>query len=163
MKARQGFTIIEIIIALAVFLIGSVGVMSLLGIAASSHQRAIALATAARLAEDVFAELQSRMVIDDGTNNGLLSEDKLVPDDIPAGEEVFADSTLYPGFQYKVIFHDINPQAGVEGAEPEVLAVLYVRWPSDGNDFRVGERGDDEPPNNYEGRVFYSVLLRKPW
>ena len=163
MNRNKGFTLIEIIIALAIFVIGSMGVLSLFGIAANSHQRAIAYSTAARLSEDKFTEYQARMVINDGTNNGLLSEDNLIPDDIPTGDETFQEDPDYPGFQYKVIFQDINPEAGLPGAEPEVMAFVYVRWPSEGNDFRVGERGDEEEVNNFEGRVFYAVLLRKPW
>ncbi len=162
-KDNNGFTLVEILIALTVFLIGSVGVISLFGIAASSQQRAIAYSTASRLAEDLFSDLQSRMVIDTGVNRGLLTASKKIPDNYPVEDAIFADSALYRGFQYKIVFTDVSPTSGLPQSEPEILAMIYVRWPSDGNDFRVGEKPDNEPVNNFEGRIFYGILLRKPW
>lgn len=165
MRTRSGFTLVEILIALTIFMIGAVGLISLMGIAASSHQRAIAFSSASRLSEDLFAMLQSKMAINDGTNGGLVPEDGGIPEDIPNDPEAFLPSEKYPGFQYKIMFRDINPASasGVPGAQPEVLAVVYVRWPSEGNDFRAGEKDDGDPANNFEGRVFYSVMLVKPW
>jgi prepilin-type N-terminal cleavage/methylation domain-containing protein len=165
MKAERGFTLVEILIALTVFLIGAVGLISLMGIAATSHQRAISFSSASRLAEDLFAMVQSRMMVNDGSNGGLIPEDQPLPEDIPADPDAFVASAKYPGFEYKVMFQDVNPssQAGLPGAQPEIMAVIYVRWPSEGNDFRAGEKNDSDPPNNFEGRVFYSVILKKPW
>ena len=166
MNKQSGFTLVEILVAMTVFMVGAVGIMSLLGIAASSHQRAISYSSASRLAEDLFSYCQSRMMVDDGNNNGLIPSEGGLPENIPTGgPEAFATSSRYPGFQYKIIFDDINPQsqAGMPGAQPEILAMIYVRWPSEGNDFRVGEKDEDEEPNNFEGRVFYSVMLKKPW
>ena len=165
MKKTSGFTLIEIMISLAIFMVGAAGIISLLGISAGSHQRAIALSTASRLAEDLFAYYQSRMMIDDGSNNGLLPEEGGIPENVPEGDDVFQTSPKYPGFEYKVMFRDINPQSasGLPGAQPEIFALIYVRWTSEGNDFRVGEKDEDDPPNNFEGRVFYSTMLKKPW
>ncbi|GAB4164661.1 MAG: hypothetical protein Kow00107_10930 [Planctomycetota bacterium] len=165
MRSQSGFTLVEILIALAVFLIGAVGLISLMGIAATTHQRAIAYSSAARLSEDLFAMVQSRMMVNDGSNNGLIPQNATIPEDIPADPDAFLPSEKYPGFQYKIVFQDVNPasQAGIPGEQPEIMAVIYVRWPSEGNDFRVGEKGENDPPNNFEGRIFYSVVLKKPW
>jgi len=163
MANRNGFTLVEILVALIVFLVGSMGIISLFGIAASSQTRAIAFSNASRMAEDLFTMLEARMVINDGANNGLLNTGKPLPDNDPVGPDDFKDSAKYPGYQYKLTFFDINPQAGQPGAEPEIMAVIYIRWPSEGNDFRVGAMTGTEQPNNYEGRVFSAVILRKPW
>jgi prepilin-type N-terminal cleavage/methylation domain-containing protein len=163
MTNRNGFTLVEILVALIVFLVGSMGIISLFGIAASSQTRAIAFSNASRMAEDLFTMLEARMVVNDGANNGLLTAGKPLPDNDPPAAADFKDSAKYPGYQYKLTFFDINPQAGQPGAEPEIMAVIYIRWPSEGNDFRVGDMQPTDQPNNYEGRVFSAVILRKPW
>jgi prepilin-type N-terminal cleavage/methylation domain-containing protein len=168
MNRKNGFTLIEILIALTIFLVGSIGVISLFGIAASSQTRAINYSAAARLAEDVFANLQAKMYESD-TGESLLKANQVIPENIPKEDEAFLESSFYKGYSYKVVFFNISNETVPPNPDPnwrpnpEILAVLYVRWFNEGSDFRVGEKKDSDPPNNYEGRVFTGVILKKPW
>jgi type II secretion system protein I len=52
---RAGFTLIEVLIALAVFTVGAAGLLSLYAAAASTHRRAVDRTNAALVAEKVLA------------------------------------------------------------------------------------------------------------
>ena len=92
---KQAFTLIEILLALLIFVIGSVSLWALFISAIETHKRAIDEQQAALLAETLVAELRQQQIvkharlepIKDGTHPG------------------------FPGYRYNVVFSDLGQQA----------------------------------------------------
>ncbi len=57
-NSQDGFTLIEILIALMVLAVGLVGVFALFGLATATHRRGVDAQTVADLATTVFAEIE---------------------------------------------------------------------------------------------------------
>lgn len=59
-RRQAGFTLLEILVALGIFVVAVSSIVSLLLVAASSHKRAVDRTRAALLAEAVFADLEGQ-------------------------------------------------------------------------------------------------------
>jgi len=90
----RAFSLIEILIALAIFMIGMVGVMAALTSAVGLHRRAVDQASASFLAQSILVGAQAQ------------AAQGATPDEISTrenGRYVFRPSTNYPAYDYKII------------------------------------------------------------
>lgn len=62
MTGRRGFTLIEVMVALGVLVIGVTGILAIFAAAASTHRRALEETTAAIIAGSVIAEQRAAFV-----------------------------------------------------------------------------------------------------
>lgn len=60
--SRKGFTLVEILVALAILAIGATSAMSLLAAATAMHKKAVDQVNSAFIAETVVSEIESRML-----------------------------------------------------------------------------------------------------
>jgi prepilin-type N-terminal cleavage/methylation domain-containing protein len=107
-RARAGFTLIEILLAIGILAVGITSVLVLFTMGARSHRRAIDHTRAALLAEAIVNDLQVNPP-GDGDNDGNLD---------PIGHSTRAE---FPGFYYSVTFTRLHD---TEYYRVEVL----VRW-----------------------------------
>lgn len=61
--APRGFSLLEIIVALGIFMVGAASVFSLFAVGAQAHKRAVDMSNAARAAEAIFAELEAKWTV----------------------------------------------------------------------------------------------------
>lgn len=89
-RSQAGFTLLEILVALAVFVVAVSSVMSLLLVAASSHKKAVDNTRVGMLAESVLADLEAQLKL----GKGLLrkTENAVHPDHPGLKYDVFADA-----------------------------------------------------------------------
>lgn len=100
-RGRQlnAFTLVEVLISLAVLALGLVGIMAMIGSATSLHKRAVDQTVAAMVAEKVFEEKQAQAMA------GATPEEMSTKS---GSEYAFARSTMYPSHEYKAICTAIN-------------------------------------------------------
>ncbi len=115
---RSGFTLIEILVALAVFVIGMSSVVYLLVQGAAAQSRARDATTVALLVENVLAELQAdpRFVVGSKFPMG---------DD---GWTAWREHASYPGYEFKVMLYMDNPSSR------RVAAEVHVKYKSQGEE-----------------------------
>ncbi len=78
MRAARGFSLIEVLVAMGVLVVGIVGVLALFAAAADAHRRALEETTAAIIADSVIAE-QRAAFNRNRYGDPLLCEDMPVP------------------------------------------------------------------------------------
>jgi len=156
MNHRQrsaGFSLLEIIVALGIFMVGGVSVMSLFAVGAAHHRRAIDNSNAARAARSIFAELEAKwtLVADAekrrpkksarkgrGKNRDGSDGDYPVPGEGAGPWRVPG----FPQYEYEVEYTPIDPE------ENAVMCTLSIKWKRRG-----------------KGRTqfFKRLLLRRPF
>jgi len=135
----NGFTLTEILIALAILLIGMVGVMAAFASAVGLHKRGIDQTTAAMLAETVLEVTQAAALAGKSCEEMSTFE---------GGRYVFRRSEIYPGYECRVVCTEIN--------EREVKMVADVRLRP--LNARHSGPGDTDPET--DTARFETILLR---
>ncbi|HNZ65775.1 MAG TPA: prepilin-type N-terminal cleavage/methylation domain-containing protein [Planctomycetota bacterium] len=80
-KQQQGFTLIEVLIAMAIFLVGSAGLWGLIATSINTHREAIDEQKIAFLAESIVAELRGvDIVVGRDVKNIVNAKSKNYPD-----------------------------------------------------------------------------------
>jgi prepilin-type N-terminal cleavage/methylation domain-containing protein len=139
-RARRAFTLIEILIALAIMVIGVVGVMALFASAIDLHKRGVDQTTAAMIASSALEVMQTRV------HNGETAEELSTRS---GGEHVFVPSSLYPAYEYKAICTDLNDR--------EVRMILEVRVRP-----REGRQAAASDTEREGGNVRFETILLRP-
>jgi prepilin-type N-terminal cleavage/methylation domain-containing protein len=137
MARNRGFTLIEILMALTIMLVGVVGIYAVFSVGLVNHKRAVDYTTAANLAASVFEDIAANYEVwyADRNGNGIpdLAEDSN-NNGIPDWFELGADGRpRYPipyrrGYLYSVNYernHEV-PQA--------LLVTVRVYWQQAGED-----------------------------
>ena len=124
--AVRGFSLVEILIAMAILAIGMVGVIAGLTAAVDLHKRGIDQTSAALLAETILELKQSEALVG------------LTPDELSTlegGSYVFERSGIYPAYECKVICTPLN-----EREHKMIVEVRVHRAPSPGSPASDTER-----------------------
>ena len=106
----RGFSLIEILIAMAVLVIGMVGVLAVFSSAVGLHKRGVDQTSAALLAETILEGAQA-FALEGQTADQISTRG--------GGRYVFRTSENYPGYQYKMICTELG--------EREYKLVVEVR------------------------------------
>lgn len=114
MRARRqrqaGFTLMEILIALGIFVIAAVSIMSLFMVATSTHKRAVDATRAGMLAETLLSEIDTAA----RTQGAIRAVSKKTP------------HPDYPGMTYTIELKEITPD--------EHKVVVVIHWKREGKD-----------------------------
>lgn len=124
MSARgrtSGFSLIEVVVALAILALGMTSAIALFAAATAAHRTAIHQSQAADLAEWALADIESAL---------LLGADPSELVNNPPTEAIARD---WPGYRLEV---SIVPAAG-EAGEDEALVGVGVLWSTRGRDERL--------------------------
>lgn len=105
LRDRCGFTLVEILIAVAIFSLGMMGILAVFGAATESHRRAVDGAEAAMIASSVASEARAR----------FRGAGSLVP-------VIDAKVEGKPRYRYDVEYVQLDDSAD------EVLMHIKVRW-----------------------------------
>ena len=131
-----GMTLVEVLIALGIFIVGMVGVLSLVTAAMRAQKRAVAEANAAELAETVMAELRAKFETGRVPLGGAGARDISHPD--------------YPDYRYSVRLVPLedtipsDPRARGQAPPKTYFVEVEVAW---------GEGGEKRTA------VFQSVMI----
>jgi type II secretory pathway pseudopilin PulG len=137
--SNRAFTLIEILIALAIMIIGFVGIMAVFASAIDLHKQGVDQTSAAMIASSALEVMQARV------NNGETADELSTRE----GEGyVFVQSTMYPAYEYKAICTDLNDR--------EVRMILEVRVRPRGS----AERAADDTGREGGNIRFETILLR---
>lgn len=110
-QKNTGFTLVEVLVAMGVLMIGLTSALALIAAAASTHKKSIDQTNAAFIAEAVVASVEQR----------LHNVNKL--DELMAADQQIAG---YPLYRYSVFVHPLNQD------QSEVLVAVSVYWDSGG-------------------------------
>ena len=116
-----GFSLIEVLVALAILSLGITSAIALFAAATAAHRTAIYRSQAADLAEWALADIESAL---------LLGAD---PEELVANPPTEAIARDWPGYRVEV---SIRPAAGTQG-EDEALVGVSVVWSTRGRDQRL--------------------------
>jgi len=139
LAARRGFTLIEILIALAILVIGMVGVMAVFAAAVDLHRRGVAQTSAALVAETIL-EVNQTLALEGKTCDELSTRQ--------GGEYVFKRSGSYPAYECKIICTELN--------EREYKMIVEVRM----RPKSAREKPSSDTEMEGENVRFETVLLR---
>lgn len=129
---QSGFSLIEILIALAILVIGMVGVLAAFASAVGLHKRGIDQASAALVAETVLEAKQAEALA--GKTADELSTGS-------AGDYRFEHSPDYPAYQRRIVCQELNDE--------EYLLTVEVRL-----------RPQHKSPDEADTVTFATILLR---
>jgi prepilin-type N-terminal cleavage/methylation domain-containing protein len=118
---RAGFSLIEVVVALAILSLGMTSAIALFAAATAAHRTAIHRSQAADLAEWALADIESAL---------LLGADPAELVGAPPTEAILRD---WPGYRVEV---RIQPAAGPAG-EDEALVEIGIVWANRGRDQRL--------------------------
>ncbi len=113
-ERQRGFTLVEVMIAAMVLVMGMMGIMGLFSVALKTHRSNIDTARVAMIRADVLPDAESRALVT--TDDGDLRYE-----DVPR--------TPVPGFEG--FFYELKVNSGVENASGEV-AELIISWRAGG-------------------------------
>lgn len=111
-RGGRGFTLMEILIALGIFVIAASSIMSLFVVAASTHKRAVDNTRAAMLAESLLSELEA-----DVKRGAVLRTVE--------GKK----SADFPGLTYDIVVKRLNPDDRYEAK-----VAIVIRWKREGKE-----------------------------
>jgi type II secretory pathway pseudopilin PulG len=117
----RGMTLVEVMMAFAVLVVGLVGIFAILNAGFRAHKRAINETESTLLASSVASELRAEFF-----------RGRVPPSDAPGG---WHDSADYPRYQYRKLI--IPLEAGRKGlderaADREFFVRVIVRWAEQG-------------------------------
>ncbi len=112
MTRRAGFTLLEVVVALAILTLGISAAIALFTAATAAHKRAIDRTHAAMIAEHVFADIESAL------ERGA---DPLQIQEAPPLDDVRRN---WPGYQVKIQFYTLDGPT----AEDEILLEIRIYW-----------------------------------
>ena len=138
--SRRAFSLIEILIAMAVLAIGMVGVMAAFTSAIGLHKRGIDQTSAALLAETIL-EIKQAEALDGMTADEISTRSN--------GQYVFRRSETYPAYECKIICVELN--------ESEYKMIVEVRLRPQNP--QTGTSSDTEQES--ENVRFETILLRR--
>lgn len=124
--STRGMTLIEIMVAFAILVVGLVSIFAMLNAALRSHKRAMNETEAAIVAESVLADLRSEF-----------QRGRIVRSD---GKGIFEQSTDFPEYAVRKTIVPLEPtRKGVAGAggDREFFVRVEVRWSSQGDNKSV--------------------------
>jgi prepilin-type N-terminal cleavage/methylation domain-containing protein len=136
-KRESGFTLIEMVVALGILLIGMVSVLALFTTAVSLHKEAIDQTESSLLAEEVVSRVQGQL--DSGRD----------PRNVAEGFAGWTDPSR-PRYRVSVELADVSNAS----QEPEWLATVTVIY-------RQGTREHKETFRSVLVRDAYAALVRK--
>lgn len=115
-----GFSLLELLIAMFILILGLVSIFSLFGIGAQAHRRGINDVILASYAETVLAEVQNKLMM------GELLMDT----------EGQTHPNFPPDLKYDILFQELsiqpaglNPEAGIQMVQ-EILVTITIKWSS---------------------------------
>lgn len=121
-KVREaGFSLMEVVVALAIMTMAISSVLALFTSATAAHRRAIHQVQASELAEWALADIESALI------RGVSAEEIL---ENPPVETMKRD---WPGYRVEVV---MLPIAGETGSD-EILVEVSILWESRGRDSRL--------------------------
>ncbi len=122
---REGFTLLEVVIALGILTVGIGSALALFTAATAAHKRAVDRVHVASIAEQAFADIESAL------NLGAKPEDLL---EAPPFESIKEN---WPGYQVSLKFLVLDTPA----IEDELLVLLEVSWVGVASGLRDRPRG----------------------
>jgi len=157
--APHGFSLLEIIVALGIFMIGAASVFALFAAGAGAHRRAVDRANAARAADSIFAELEAKWTLAGDLQRGAVRREpapaakagsastasrRTAEADFPVPASGKAPWTVpgYPQYKFDVQYTPVDDE------NDAVMATVFVHWQRRGAD-RV--------------ETFRRLLLRRPF
>lgn len=146
-REQGGFTLIEVLMALAIMAVGSTAAIGLFTAAVSLHKRALDQTTASLVAQSAFAEVRGALTLGFDTERLERVPTALAPGAGGASVLYFRKNVqdpAYPGYRYDVL---LTPVGGASPVDADTFhAEVRVRWKTAGPG-RVSE--------------FHSVLTRR--
>ena len=117
-RRQRGFSLIEVVVAMAILSLGMTSAIALFTAATGAHRRAIHRSNAADLAEWAMADIESALRL--GASPDQISES-------PPAEAIARD---WPGYVLEV---ELLPIGGASG-DDEILVEVEVTWQTRGRD-----------------------------
>jgi len=147
---RRAFSLIEILIAMAILVLGMLGIMAAFASATKLHKRGIDQTSAALLAETVIGLKQTELTGVDATNKTAeeIGREVSTYDDTKK-QYVFDGSDNYPAYQCKVICTPLN--------EREYRLIVEVRMRPRNVPKKPASDTEQEPEN-----VRFETILLRP-
>ncbi len=109
---KKGFSLLEVIVAMAILTLGITAAISLFTAATAAHKRAIDRTHATMIAEHVFADVESAL------ERGLSPEQVQTE---PPLEEVRKN---WPGYEVQILFYTVD----TPNAADEILLEVRIYW-----------------------------------
>jgi len=125
-RSQRGMTLIEIMVAFGILVVGLVSIFAMLNAAMRSHKRAMNETEAAIVAESVLADLRAEF-----------QRGRIVRSD---GKGLFDTSPDFPDYAVRKTIIPLEPaRKGVAGAggDREFFVRVEVRWSSEGDNKSV--------------------------
>ena len=155
----RGFSLLELIVALGIFMVGAASVFSLFAVGAAAHRRAIDTSNAARAAASIFAELEAKWTLvgdlqkrpakrakSSGKSRGkgrraAVATDDPYPVPVP-NERPPWPVPSFPAYVYEVLYTPVDED------EDAVMATVIIYWQ---------RRGENRSAQ------YQRLLLRRPF
>ena len=118
LRRRRGFTIVEILVALAVFVIGVVSILALFSIAMRAHKKGVDQTRAGIMANSLLDDLRQAI------------KDPEFPMENISDQTMDGFPTIYKYDVTFTPFEDPTPDDGVPAREVKV--VITIKWPKAG-------------------------------
>jgi len=131
-NSRSAFTLIEILLAIAILSLGITAVLFMFTVGVQAHRRARDRTQAAMLADTVLNQIRADLVFDRENGGQLPDQYEMADDviylvDVRTGERVdYAEHADFPGFTYGVRFVPVF--AGTQSAQDLYRVTVTVRW-----------------------------------
>ncbi len=153
-RKDRGFSLLEIILAMGVLMVGSLGALALFRIAVDSHRTAEDQTTAALAAEGLIADYQcfcTHKALQQYEANGgepILSKQSY--------ELLDQQCANFPQFFYDLALQPLNADPDITiGRATELLATLRLK--------HFPEEGLDDGQKDAQAYIFKTVFLLKPF
>lgn len=139
-RRSRGFSLLEIIVALSVFMVGAASVFALFTAGARAQLRAKDMSNAARAAATIFAELEAKWTMAGDLAKRGKGADEPYP--IPAKGKPPWDIDGFPNYLFDVQYTPIDDEDNI------VLATVIIFW---------------ERRGSSRSQIYKKVIRRKPF